>query len=98
MSVLDFIRAKRAELYEIADRNKADKIYLFGSCARGEEDDGSDVDFLVRFREGASLLDQAGLINDLQGYLGRQVDVVSTKSLARSPRFASQVMPDLIAL
>ena len=33
MCMLDTIRAKRGELYRIADRNKADKLYVFGSCA-----------------------------------------------------------------
>ena len=35
MCMLDTIRAKRGELYRIADRNKADKLYVFGSCATG---------------------------------------------------------------
>jgi len=96
--MLDTIRAKRKELYAIADRNKVDKMYLFGSCARKEESGESDVDFLVRFREGASLLDQTGVIEDFQRYLGRKVDVVSTRSLRRAPRFAHQVLADLVEI
>ena len=98
MCMLDTIRAKRGELYRIADRNKADKLYVFGSCARQEESEDSDVDFLVRFRKDASLLDQVGIANEFRDFLGRQVDVVSTGSLRRAPRFAHQVLSDYVAI
>ena len=98
MCMLDTIRAKRGELYRIADRNKADKLYVFGSCARQEESEDSDVDFLVRFRKDASLLDQVGIANEFRDFLGRQVDVVSTGSLRRASRFAHQVLSDYVAI
>ena len=98
MCMLDTIRAKRGELYRIADRNKADKLYVFGSCARQEESEDSDVDFLVRFRKDASLFDQVGIANEFRDFLGRQVDVVSTGSLRRAPRFAHQVLSDYVAI
>ena len=37
MCMLDEIRAKRDEIYAIARRHKAEKLWAFGSCARGEE-------------------------------------------------------------
>ena len=98
MCMLDSIRERREQLYAIADRNNVDKLYLFGSCARKEETADSDVDFLARFRPGASLFDQIGIINDFQSFLRRKVDVISTRSLKSAPRFANQVMRDLIAL
>ena len=45
MCMLDKIRAKRDEIYAIARRHKAEKLWVFGSCARKEERPGSDVDF-----------------------------------------------------
>ncbi len=50
---------------------------VFGSVARGEDTDESDIDFLVCLEKGRSLLDQAGLLADLQDLLGRKVDVVT---------------------
>ena len=51
MCMLDEIRAKRDEIYAVARRHKAEKLWVFGSCARREERPGSDVDFLVKFGE-----------------------------------------------
>ena len=59
MCTHDTLPAKRGELYRIAGRNKADRPYVFGSCARQEEPEDSDVDFLVLFRKDASLLGEA---------------------------------------
>ena len=49
MCMLDEIRAKRDEIYAIVRRHKAEKFWVFGSCARREEHPYSDVDFLVKF-------------------------------------------------
>ena len=46
---------------EIKEKFKAEIIGIFGSYARGEEKEGSDIDVLVRFGEGASLLSLWGL-------------------------------------
>jgi predicted nucleotidyltransferase len=54
---------------------------VFGSVARGDSRPDSDVDFLVDFDSEASLLDQVGLIHDLQKLLGIDVDVVSSGGL-----------------
>ena len=48
MCMLDEIRAKRDEIYAIARAHKAEKLWVFGSCARKEETSESDVDFLVK--------------------------------------------------
>ena len=45
-----------------------------------------DVDFLVRFEPGTTLLDQAGLISDFERLLGRQVDVLSERGLKQRIR------------
>ena len=49
MCMLDEIRAERDEIYAIARKHKAGKLWVFGSCARKEERPDSDVDFLVKF-------------------------------------------------
>lgn len=54
---------------------------IFGSVARGEADEQSDVDFLVEFEPGTSLLTHSGLIVALEDLLGRKVDVAPEKTL-----------------
>jgi predicted nucleotidyltransferase len=56
-------------------------IRLFGSVARGDSHEGSDVDFLVDFESGSSLFDLLHLQDDLSELLGRPVDVVSSGGL-----------------
>ena len=43
MCMLDEIRAKRDEIYAIARRHKAEKLWVFGSCARREDVDGLEI-------------------------------------------------------
>ena len=52
MCMLDEIRAKREEIYAIARKHKAEKLWAFGSCARRKKHPDSDVDFLAKFNEG----------------------------------------------
>ena len=54
---------------------------LFGSLARGDATDKSDVDLLVEFKGEKSLLDLAGLKLDVEELLGRRVDVLTYGSL-----------------
>lgn len=56
---------------------------LFGSYARGEARDDSDLDILVEFPKGKSLLDLIGLERDLQRALGRKVDLGTYRSVSK---------------
>lgn len=69
---------------------------VFGSVARGEATESSDVDFLVELELGRSLFDLGGLLMDLQGLLHRNVDVVTERGLR--PRVAQRVLADAIDL
>jgi hypothetical protein len=75
------LRDKREEVLRIAAQHGARNVRVFGSAARGEASDGSDVDLLVEMEPGRSLLDLAALRNDLMDLLGREVDVVTEDSL-----------------
>ena len=76
MCQLDRLRNLRGELYEIARKHKADKVYVFGSCARREETPDSDIDFIVEFH-GASAFYHMRLELEWSEYLKMPVDVVS---------------------
>lgn len=72
---------RREEIKSLAARNKAERVSLFGSVARGDDTEDSDYDFLVKFRPGASLLDLSALRRSLSDLLGTDVDVVSEGGL-----------------
>ncbi len=71
------IQQRRKEILEVAQRYGAHDMRIFGSVARGDQREDSDLDPVVRFEPGRSLFDHGGLICDLEELLGVKVDVVS---------------------
>lgn len=55
---------------------RAEIVGVFGSYVHGEQKEGSDLDILVRFYEGATLLNFVGLANFLEEELNLKVDIV----------------------
>ena len=79
---LDILRAgQREEILHLAGQRGARNLRVFGSVARGEANESSDLDLLVDWEPGRSLLDHAGLVQDLQELLGMKVHVGTEKSL-----------------
>ena len=79
MTLLDQLRVeKRAEILRLAELHGCSNVRVFGSVASGENQPGSDVDFLVDLEKGRGLLDLGGLLSDLQGLLGVEVDLVES--------------------
>lgn len=81
MKLRDDLQRHRAQILEAAAANGARQVRVFGSAARGDETDSSDVDFLVSLDRGRTLLDLARLELRLEELLGRRVDVVTEESL-----------------
>jgi predicted nucleotidyltransferase len=77
MGIEELLGSKRGEILRIAAKHGAHNVRVFGSTARGDARDDSDVDLLVEFEPGRSLLDHAALTLDLQELLGRKTDVVT---------------------
>ena len=96
MCMLDEIRAKRDEIYAIARAHKAEKLWVFGSCARKEETPESDVDFLVKFGGDAEFGVQVRLGDALKSYFRRKVDVVSDRGL--SPYIGKYIKKEAVAI
>ncbi len=96
MGVNELLRTRREEILRIAAKHGAHNVRVFGSVARGEADEASDVDFLVEMEPGRSLLDLGGLLIDLEGLLGRPVDVVTERGL--KPRIRPRVLNEAVAL
>lgn len=66
---------------------------VFGSLARNEATEKSDVDILVELPEKKGLLDLVGIKLDLEDELGKKVDVLTYKSL--NPKFKDAVLAEL---
>ena len=72
MCQLDNIMAKRDIIH---------KVFVFGSCARKEENSASDIDFLMEFEHDASFRDNIEFEDDLEKLFQCKVDVVSKRGL-----------------
>jgi len=70
MSSLDILQAKRADILRVAALHGGRNVRVFGSAARRDEGPSSDINFLVEFEEGRSILDLAGLCQELEEFLG----------------------------
>jgi predicted nucleotidyltransferase len=96
MTIPELVQRHRADVLRLAARRGVTDVRVFGSVARGEADQASDIDFLVQVAPGRSLLDLGGFLMDLQDLLGRRVDVVTERGLR--PRFREQVLHEAIPL
>ncbi len=69
---------------------------IFGSFARGDASESSDIDFLVEFEQGRTLLDLSGLRLDLCDAFGRDVDVATPGSL--HPQLRERILRELVTI
>ena len=75
------IESHRAEIRALAERHGLRDVRIFGSMARGDADDASDVDLLVTLPPERTGLALGALLMDVQDLLGRRVQVVTPHSL-----------------
>ncbi|MGP8246924.1 MAG: nucleotidyltransferase family protein [Bryobacteraceae bacterium] len=81
MALRELQTIKREEILRVAAGRGARNVRVFGSVARGDNDERSDIDFLVDLDPGRSLFDLSGLLIDLEAVLSSQVDVVTERGL-----------------
>ncbi len=94
--IAEMLRVHRDDILAAAYRHGARSIRIFGSAARGEVTETSDVDFLVDMGEEATLFDRAALMLELQRLLGCDVDVVTEKAL--KPRVRQTILREAMPL
>lgn len=80
---IDEIKNYKEELYQIADKYGILKIFIFGSVARGESSEISDIDLLIEMKAGSSALNVGGFQYEVQQLLGIETDVIPTFVLSR---------------
>jgi uncharacterized protein len=93
---LSLVRRKRTAILRIARKHGARSIRVFGSAARGEATQESDIDFLVEMEPGRGLFAQAAMLLELQDLLGRDVDVVTVDGLRE--RIRERVLDEAMAV
>jgi predicted nucleotidyltransferase len=96
MNSITLLKNKRKDILRIASKYGARNVRIFGSMARGEAKEDSDIDFLVDMEPGRSLFDLGGLLMDLQNLLAQKVDVVTEKGLR--PRIRDRVLKEALPL
>jgi len=98
---LGALRARRQEILRVASAYGASNIRVFGSVARGEADEASDVDLLVDIHTEARGFAYFGVLGDLRralaDLLGRDVDVIDSAVLAPG-RVRAEVLAEAVPL
>jgi predicted nucleotidyltransferase len=96
-SLQDLLQAKKAQILAIADRHGAYNIRIFGSVARAEATDTSDIDLLVDYDPARrSPWFPVGLVQELEALLEHKVDVATPAMLKE--RIRDRVMQEAIPL
>lgn len=90
---LAILRAHRADILRLAASHGASNVRVYGSVARGDARPDSDIDLLVDFQEGRSLLDEVELQQELTALLGWTVDLGEDVHRAIRPRVMAEALP-----
>jgi len=92
----EVVMPNRERILQIAEQYGAQKVRVFGSVARGQDDADSDIDFLVDMEPGRSLFDLGGLLMDLEKLLNSKVDIVTERGLKE--RIRDRVVNEAVLL
>jgi predicted nucleotidyltransferase len=92
----EILKLKRAEVLQIAEKYGVKNIRVFGSVARGEDDEKSDVDLLAEFPEGTTYIRYFTFVHELEKILSCKVDIVSQIGL--KPRIREIVMREVLPI
>lgn len=94
MSIREDILNRRDEIIRMANENGIKSVRLFGSVARDQENENSDIDFLVEFEKDRSLFDLVRFKQFLEEKFGKNIDVVTENSIHEEIR--EQILSEAI--
>jgi len=95
--LIHHLHQQKNQIESLAEQFGAQRIRVFGSVARGEENEHSDIDFLVDFPRGYSLFQQRlPLTERLNALLGRKVEVIPEHEL--NPYMKQHILKEAIEL
>jgi len=81
MTVAETVVARRDDILAITAKHGGSNVRLFGSVARGDADEASDIDLLIDLAPGRTLFDLGAMVTELRERLEQQVDVVTEQGL-----------------
>ena len=90
------LASKRDQILALAAARRARRLRIFGSAARGENHEGSDIDMLIDMPARASLLQIVGLQHDIEDALGMRVDLCTEREL--HPSLRTRILSEARAL
>jgi predicted nucleotidyltransferase len=90
------LASKREQILALVAARGASGLRVFGSVARGQDHEGSDVDMLVDVPVGTSLLQIVGLQLEIEDALGVRVDLCTEREL--HPQLAPRILAEARAL
>jgi predicted nucleotidyltransferase len=96
MTLQKLRQSGRQTILAAAARYGAVNVRVFGSVARGEAGDLSDLDLLVDMDGGRSLMDLGGLLMELEAELNMHVDVTTVRMLR--PEIRDRVLAEAVPL
>jgi predicted nucleotidyltransferase len=79
--------------HSLSQRWPISSLYLFGSVARGDQREGSDVDLLIELK-GAMGWDFFNLAGELEALIGEKVDLIPRQGI--KPRYWDRIAPDVV--
>lgn len=86
----------RAEIRAVVEAHGGSNVRVFGSVARGDDRDGSDLDLLVELPDRTGLFTIGAIARDVERLVGADVDVVPEGALR--PEYREAIVAEAIAL
>ena len=96
MSELYTIQDIKSKIAETARQYGIQKVYLFGSYARGEAGNKSDIDICIEKGKIRTLFELSGFCQELEETLGNKVDVITTSGLSNN--FKERIEKDMVLI
>jgi len=96
MDITKVLREKREEILAIAKSYGAYNVRIFGSTVRNEANENSDVDILVSFERGRTIIDLVSLNDELESLLGKKVQVVTDGGIP--PYLKDTILSEAVAI
>jgi predicted nucleotidyltransferase len=96
MAAVDPLKSRREAILQIARRHGVGRIRVFGSYARGDAGEGSDLDLLIDIEGPTTPWFPGGLVAELEALLGCRVDVVELEALRAEIR--AQALAEAVPL
>jgi predicted nucleotidyltransferase len=96
MKPSEALQQHRSEILALANKHGARSLRVFGSVARGEDRDDSDLDLIVEFEDGATLFNAFALQEALEALLHHRVELATQQGL--HPLIRQQALQEARAL